>query len=624
MMKKPSDTQTFLHGCLIVLLVFISLAAGYHDYCIIGAGPSGLQLGYFLHQQNRDYVIYERANISGSFYTLYPRHRTLISINKRNTGKTNKEFNLRHDWNSLLSNDESLLFRYYSKEMFPKADDLVRYLNDYKERFGLHVQYNTDVRNIRKFPSSETIHGYRYQFDDQLNNTYNCSVMILATGVWVPNVPDLPGINYAEGYETISTNPDDYEGKNVLILGRGNAAFETADSIYGATGVIHMVGRSRVRLSWATHYVGDLRAVNNALLDTYQLKSLDGLLEASIDEVRFVKEGDKFVLRFREEDMDPGLTIDNFALREPYDKIIRCLGFKFDFSVFNNDTLMSKGVGRAKKYPKIDYDYQSADNPGMYLAGTATHSLDFRKSAGGFIHGFRYTARALSRLLENRYHQVPWPSTTVPLNELMNMILKRINEASGTYQMFDILSDVMILHNDGVNFTYLEEFPVNLLHEIEKHTGHKAERVIVLIMEYGKDFSGPGNDVFRINRATGEPSDAHNSNFLHPVFYYFDKLPTEKEMKSKGRDVLPRPKLIHHIVEDFLTIWDAPVSHILPLRRFIEDSVGENLKHYFADDCMTKQLLFQTVPLSCQTEFLEGKGLKGTPELHIAKNAQDS
>jgi len=43
------------------------------------------------------------------------------------------------------------------------------------------------------------------------------------------------------------------------FVGRGNAAFETADSIYGATGVIHMVGRSRVRLSWSTHYVGDLR-----------------------------------------------------------------------------------------------------------------------------------------------------------------------------------------------------------------------------------------------------------------------------------------------------------------------------------------------------------------------------
>ena len=55
---------------------------------------------------------------SGTFYLTYPIHRTLISINKRFTGKTNKEFNLRHDWNSLLSHDESLLMTKYSKVMF--------------------------------------------------------------------------------------------------------------------------------------------------------------------------------------------------------------------------------------------------------------------------------------------------------------------------------------------------------------------------------------------------------------------------------------------------------------------------------------------------------------------------
>jgi cation diffusion facilitator CzcD-associated flavoprotein CzcO len=46
--------------------------------------------------------------------------------------------------------------------------------------------------------------------------------MIVATGIWVPNIPNIPGIDYAEGYESISLNPEDYEGKNVLILGKKN------------------------------------------------------------------------------------------------------------------------------------------------------------------------------------------------------------------------------------------------------------------------------------------------------------------------------------------------------------------------------------------------------------------
>lgn len=95
-------------------------------------------------------------------------------------------------------------------------------------------------------------------------------------------------------------------------------------------------------------------------------------------------------------------------------------------------------------------------------------------------------------------------------------------------------------------------------------------------------------------------------------------------MKTKSLDVLPRPKLIHHIVEDFLTVWDGPVSHILPLRRFLEGAIGESLQHFFAEDCMEKRLLFQTVPFSCQQEFMEGKGLKGTPELiSLSKNVRE-
>lgn len=31
----------------------------------------------------------------------------------------------------------------------------------------------------------------------------------------------------------------------------------------------------------------------------------------------------------------PGYHDDNFSLRQPYDRVIRCLGFHFNFSIFN-------------------------------------------------------------------------------------------------------------------------------------------------------------------------------------------------------------------------------------------------------------------------------------------------
>jgi len=60
-------------------------------------------------------------------------------------------------------------------------------------------------------------------------------------------------------------------------------------------------------------------------------------------------------------------------------------------SVSFRDMIPSHPESRDSKYPKIDHSYQSVDYPGLYYAGAATHSLDLRKSAGGFIHGFRYT-----------------------------------------------------------------------------------------------------------------------------------------------------------------------------------------------------------------------------------------
>lgn len=45
---------------------------------------------------------------------------------------------------------------------------------------------------------------------------------------------------------------------------------------------------------------------------------------------------------------------------------------------------------------------------------------------------------------------------------------------------------------------------------------------------------------------------------------------------------LPRPKAMHHMIEDFLAEWDAPVSHIQPLRRFLEHCVQTDLKAFYA------------------------------------------
>jgi hypothetical protein len=106
---------------------------------------------------------------------------------------------------------------------------------------------------------------------------------------------------------------------------------------------------------------------------------------------------------------------------------------------------MTKNLGRTIKYPKIRYDYQSFDYNHLYFAGPLTHSIDFRKSSGGFIHGFRYKIQALHRIFEYRYHQQKWPSIIFSWYSLTNYLIKRMNEADGIYQMFGQLVDVVLI-----------------------------------------------------------------------------------------------------------------------------------------------------------------------------------
>lgn len=43
--------------------------------------------------------------------------------------------------------------------------------------------------------------------------------MIVATGLSLPNVPPIVGIEFAKGYENVSLNVDEFENQTVLILG---------------------------------------------------------------------------------------------------------------------------------------------------------------------------------------------------------------------------------------------------------------------------------------------------------------------------------------------------------------------------------------------------------------------
>src|SRR6266849_5959286 len=231
------------------------------EYLIVGAGPAGLQLAYFLEQAGRDYLVLESGLTPGTFFRTFPRHQRLISINKRHTGSDDREFNLRMDWNSLLSEDRALRFTRYSERYFPSPDELVRYLGDFAAACRLKIQYRTRIVKVSK--------NGGFIVTDENGHSYGAKRLIVATGVSQPHVPPIPGIETAELYGSVSVNPRDFLNQRVLILGKGNSAFETADNLVETAAVIHVRDFTKSTSGFIHGFRYGIRALHRILEQKY-------------------------------------------------------------------------------------------------------------------------------------------------------------------------------------------------------------------------------------------------------------------------------------------------------------------------------------------------------------------
>ncbi len=147
-------------------------------------------------------------------------------------------------------------------------------------------------------------------------------------------------------------------------------------------------------------------------------------------------------------------------------------------------------IDARRKFAVATSQFESINVPNLYVAGALAHGRDFRQSSGGFVHGFRYTVRTLFHALQERNHGVAWPHLTFhggaarassssgasasssasdvtddvvnagatssgdgsasassrQLEGALDHMVRRMNEASGLYQMFAINADVLVAH----------------------------------------------------------------------------------------------------------------------------------------------------------------------------------
>lgn len=505
-----------------------------YRYLVIGAGPGGLQLSHFLHRAGADYLTLEREATPGTFFRRYPRHRRLISLNKVHSPAECPETALRWDWNSLLSDAPELLFPRYSQEYFPSADDLLRYLADFQRVHALNVRFSTPVDRVEQAGGRFLVHAR--------TQVFGAECLIIATGWGGPHIPDIPGIELATGYEDMPIAAEAFTGQRVLIIGKGNSAFETAQALLGHTSIVHLASPHPVRLAWASKHPGDVRGQYGALLDSYWFKTLHGVLECQID--RIWREGDQFKAA-----ITYTLADGEQALLE-YDAVLRCTGFTMDTALFGASCRPE--LAASGRIPAIGADFQSVNIDGLYFAGTLMQGRDVKRASSAFIDGFRYNLRTMAALLLERYDGVPLGCQVLPIKaRLTDVMLERVNYSSALWTQFEYLSDVYVVDRAGAQVRHYAELPED--YAVDRFA--RQDQYFTVTLRWGRRDYG---DVFAIQRHP-VPERAAESAFLHPVVRVW-----------RHRDLVAE----QHLLEDLLAQWRDPVRHAAPLGAFLAAQLG--------------------------------------------------
>ena len=162
--------------------------------------PAGLQLGPCWSATGRDYLVLEARRAPGAFFTRFPRHRQLISINKSHTGSDDPELNLRMDWNSLLSDDPSCCSPATASATSRPPTTWSATWPTSPRRTACDVRYGTRVERIGRAGRASAVDRRTARARARRRRSWR-------PGSPSPTCPTIPGIETAEQYDDVSRRP---------------------------------------------------------------------------------------------------------------------------------------------------------------------------------------------------------------------------------------------------------------------------------------------------------------------------------------------------------------------------------------------------------------------------------
>jgi thioredoxin reductase len=464
-------------------------------HIVIGAGPAGLQMASYLE----DCLILEKETNVCSFFRYYPRQRTFISLNRSK--------NMKYDWNSFLDDDVS--FRDYTEELYPSTDDYIKYAEDFVKRKNLNIKFEYEVKRIEKKD------GLFYINDGE----YVCEKLFVGTGLTEKDYRHYfkvnPKYKHVYSYGNMPLDKNVYRDKNVLIVGTGNAAWETLDYVGNVSKRSIITGRNT--FAWKTHFPGHARLKNSSHIDSFFLKSAT-VCEFAHDSVEKYTDSDEYAIL---KEVVEGET----DIWGHIDVIIFCIGFTFNPRLIRKFVELDSNTG----FPVMTQNFESTLTSNLFIIGSNTQNMDFKRGTSSFITGFRYNCKHVQRYLTGIQSEI------LTTDEMKKTVFKQLNESSCLLHKFDFFCDV--IEKLGENqWRYTKEVPHPPILNKNMFTIHLGYSV-----KYPTDsFKGKNIDA---------PSFAHIAPAIHPII-----------TMSKGK---------FHLQSDIITEFNSTVIHINPFNLFL-------------------------------------------------------
>jgi len=392
---------------------------GRYPIVVVGSGPGGLQLSYYLQRLGLEHATISTDPGPGGMFRRYPLFQRLNTWSKpyamAERGTRPYEW---YDWNSLVADDPELR-SLVSQSMdgisyFPSRAEMEKGLVAFAEGAGIQVRYGCRWESTRREDDGLTL--------ITPDGEYRCTAAVFAVGMAEPWKPPIPGMEDVPHY--VDTKPAKaYAGKHVFLIGKRNSGFEIADALLPWARQIVLGSPRPPVLTVLTG--GGVRAKYLVPYEDHVLGGGVFVLEAAIERVDRTREG------WRVATAETAGGAREFVM----DEVIACTGFTMPLGDLPDIGVATFQQGRL---PRMSPFWESTSVPGIYFAGTITQgAFGLRKHGGSgnsaAVGGFRHNARVLAEHLAKKFGMVLPRPTLRPAD----VILYLLSEATRAPEMLN-------------------------------------------------------------------------------------------------------------------------------------------------------------------------------------------